>query len=148
MRKSLLFAIPALALAALACSLFSGGAIQPGSNSPKSSSTPADLQSAVEALPEGDAARGERIFKTDQACHACHMDQAVGPRFPGSPGLAAAAASRREGYTAEMYLYESILNPGAYVVQGYQGDIMPGDFGKLLSKQELADLIAYLKTMK
>ena len=43
---------------------------------------------------------------------------------------------------------ESIINPKAYVVPGYQGDRMPENFGNWLTRQALADLIAYLMTME
>ena len=46
------------------------------------------------------------------------------------------------------YRYESIVNPGAYVVQGFQSGIMPQDFGETLGEQDLADLVAYLMTME
>jgi len=78
----------------------------------------------------------------------CHRDQAIGPKFPGDPPLAARAATRRPGYSAELYLYESITHPDAFVAPGFQSGIMPGDFAKQLSAQDLADIIAYLETMR
>jgi mono/diheme cytochrome c family protein len=108
----------------------------------------AELQTEVASLPPGDAARGEQIFTTEQACHACHLEAAIGPSFTGEPPLATRAATRKPGYAAEAYLYESIINPKAYVVPGYQGDIMPENFGVILDQQSLADLVAYLLTMQ
>jgi cytochrome c1 len=72
----------------------------------------------------------------------------VGPTFPGDPPLAARAATRKSGYSAELYLYESIVEPNAYIVPGFQKDIMPGNADETLTDQDLADLIAYLMTMK
>jgi hypothetical protein len=44
---------------------------------------------------------------------------------------------------ADAYIYESIVFPGAFVVQGYN-DVMPHDFGARMTEQELADVLAYL----
>jgi mono/diheme cytochrome c family protein len=106
-----------------------------------------NLQAEFNKLPVGDAARGEQIFLA-QPCHTCHADLTVGPAFPGDPPLAIRAETRRSGYSAELYLYESIVEPNAYIVPGFQKDIMPSDIGETLTNQELADLIAYLITMK
>jgi cytochrome c oxidase subunit 2 len=46
----------------------------------------------------------------------------------------------------ENYLRESILDPQAHLVQGYQA-IMPTYQG-LLSEENVMQLIAYLKTLK
>jgi len=107
-----------------------------------------EIRAEVEALPLGQAARGEQIFTAGQPCYTCHLNSPIAPPFPGEPPLAARAANRKLGYSAEAYLYESIINPKAYVVPGYQGDIMPGNFGQMLARQDLADLIAYLMTME
>jgi len=111
---------------------------------PAADSIPAELVS----LPTGDEARGGQIFMVAQPCHTCHMDVPVGPAFPGEPPLATLAATRRPGYSAEAYLYESIINPSAYVAPGFQDGVMPQNFGELLLQQDLADLVAYLLTMK
>ena len=111
---------------------------------PAANAIPAELES----LPTGDAAHGEQIFMVAQPCHTCHIDVPVGPAFPGEPPLATLAATRRPGYSAETYLYESIMNPSAYVAPGFQDGVMPQNFGELLTQQDLADLVAYLMTMK
>ncbi|MBC8099359.1 MAG: hypothetical protein H7Y11_07945, partial [Armatimonadetes bacterium] len=53
-------------------------------------------------------------------------------------------ATRRPPLTAEAYLYESILYPTAYEVEGYTGQ-MPRTYGEL-SDRDLGDIIAYLLT--
>ena len=141
MKTRLIIVCAGLALASLACSLGGNAASSP------TPASPAELQAALSALPAGDAARGQQLFTGIQPCHVCHMDQSIGPKFPGDPPLAARAAARRPGYSAELYLYESITHPDAFVAPGFQSGIMPGDFAKQLSAQDLADIIAYLKTM-
>jgi len=102
----------------------------------------------------GDAARGDDIFHhgVNEAppCSTCH--QVVSGAFgfslgPNLAGVAERAASRIAGLSAEAYLHQSILEPHAYVVSGYR-DIMYPDFALHLSEQEVADLIAYLVTLR
>jgi cytochrome c len=96
-------------------------------------------------LPAGNAADGEQIFNVQQPCHTCHVDQPIGPAVAG---LADRAGSSKPGYSADLYLYESIAYPGAHIVQGFTDGIMPQNFKDVLSPQQLADLVAYLKTVK
>jgi hypothetical protein len=56
------------------------------------------------------------------------------------------AGQRVPGLSAEAYLRQSILDPSAYVVSGFR-NIMYPHFKEKLSQQDLADLIAYLKTL-
>jgi mono/diheme cytochrome c family protein len=128
-----------LLLSTLACSLGASGG---GGNM-----SVEELQAEFDKLPAGDAARGEQIFVA-QPCKTCHIDLGVGPAFPGSPALAALAATRKSGYSAQLYLYESIVAPNAYIVPGFQKDIMPAEYHETLSRQELADLVTYLMSLK
>lgn len=139
MKRTVLVSLVVLIFAMLACSFGTGGSGQAG--------TVDELKAKLDKLPVGDAARGEQIFLA-QPCHACHVDLSVGPVLSGDPALAVRAATRRSGYSAELYLYESVVDPNAYVVSGFQKDIMPNEFGSTLTDQQLADLIAYLMTMK
>jgi len=87
----------------------------------------------------GDPAAGEALFA--EACAGCHgAEPGAGPALPG---MGERAATRVEGMTAAEYLHESIVDPGAYLVEGYQ-DIMPPTYGDQYSEAELADLVAYL----
>jgi mono/diheme cytochrome c family protein len=106
-----------------------------------------ELQAEFDSLPAGDAARGEQIYLA-QPCHTCHAEVLVGSVIPGDPPLAVRAETRRPGYSAELYLYESIVEPNAYIVPNFGQDIMLDDFDNTLTGQELADLVAYLMAMK
>ena len=115
-------------------------------------------------LPAGDAAHGEQLFKqlakqasgTNAPCTACHSlvpnEVKTGPSLAG---VASRAASREPGKTAEQYIRESIQQPNAFIVPdnpAYKGangkSLMPEGLGNLMSDQDLADLIAYLLTLK
>jgi cytochrome c2 len=118
---------------------------------------------AVAALPAGVAANGEAVAQA-HGCVACHVGAAganlAGPSWVAVAsrdglGIAEHAASRytESTYTGAAaspaaYLYESIVNPNVYVVEGYAAGIMPGAYGTDLSPQELADLVAYLETLR
>lgn len=78
-------------------------------------------------------------------CAACHRVGAANGIAPSWEGIAARAAERRPPMTAAAYLYESIIHPEAYVVDGYPNSMVP-NFGNRVSDQELADMLAYLLT--
>jgi cytochrome c oxidase subunit 2 len=94
-------------------------------------------------LPAGNAATGSALY-TSMGCAACHTldgTTLVGPSFKG---LGNRAASRKPGYSATLYLHESIVQPCAHGLPGFTC-VMPQDFGDRLSAQDLADLIAFLQ---
>jgi nitric oxide reductase subunit C len=95
-------------------------------------------------LPAGNADAGLAVFNTEgcTACHSLEPDKKiVGPSLAG---VSARAATRKPGLTAEEYLFESILSPTAYTVEGFSRGTMPSTFRMQLSDQELADVIALL----
>lgn len=102
---------------------------------------------ALESLPPGDAAAGEELFGGEATCNACHSlvagQAGVGLSLAGLAGRAGMAMPEM---SAEAYILESIVNPDAHVVDGFQGGIMPPNFGQRLSQQQLADLLAFLMT--
>jgi cytochrome c2 len=105
-------------------------------------------------LPVGDAAHGEVIFREGlgaaPSCISCH---AFGTRAfrlgPNLVGIAARTAVRlkdEEGAAVRDYLWQSIVDPGAFIVPGYRGMMYPR-YGELLTPQDIADLVAYLLTL-
>jgi cytochrome c oxidase subunit 2 len=92
------------------------------------------------------AAAGKQVF--DSMCSACHSTLPetviVGPSLAGLPGR---AVERIEGLTVEEYLRQSILDPGAYIVEGYN-DLMPRTFGEVYDREQIDSLIAYLLTLE
>jgi len=106
------------------------------------------LQAELNALPKGDPTAGKAVF-TSAGCVACHsLDSEVKIVGPSQAGVATRAATRKPGHSAELYIYESVTKPGAYVVQGFQDGIMPPDFKTKLTPQQLADVISFLLTLK
>lgn len=49
--------------------------------------------------------------------------------------------------SAAEYLRQSIVDPSAYLVEGYPA-IMPAGFDRLLTPEQLTDLVAYLESLR
>jgi cytochrome c553 len=113
------------------------------------------LQGFVAAEPMttsvGDAQRGEQLYRNGAngapACVGCHTlatsAYSIGPSLVG---LAERAGQQVNGLDADAYIRQSILTPGAYVLNGYRYS-MYADYANHLSEQDLADLIAFLQTL-
>jgi len=92
------------------------------------------------------AAAGEKLFQ-DLVCISCHRDDAMA-RAPQLKGLFGHTVQLQGGGTVvadESYLRESIVNPQAKVVAGFQ-PIMP-TFQGLVSEEQLLQLIAYVRSL-
>ncbi len=110
----------------------------------------------------GDAARGEALFKQStigtasapgcSTCHSLDGSTLVGPSQAGVVARAEAALQSADykgsAKTVAEYLKESIVTPDAFVEQGFTPGVMYQTFGKELSDQEIADLVAFLMTQK
>ena len=82
------------------------------------------------------------------SCGNCHEPNLLGQRLgPPLDHIGAVAETRRPGAPATEYVRESIVDPGAYVVSGYN-DSMPRDLGRDLSPTDLDALVAYLLSLK
>lgn len=105
---------------------------------------PPDATHVALALQDASAARGEALI-VEYACSVCHI--AGGGRVaPPFAGIADRAASRRPHLSAGQYLFESIVQPGDYLVAGY-ANAMPGNFANRLSQADIGHIIAYLLTL-
>src|SRR2546430_14721235 len=71
-----------------------------------------------------------------------------GTRAPGLAGVGARAAKRKPGQSAKQYLIESLLDPGASLVEGYP-NIMPRvDKPPIgLNRSELWAVVALLESL-
>ena len=54
------------------------------------------------------------------------------------------AATFVPGEDAETYVHNSIVNPNAYIVEGYMAGIMPQNFGERMSEEEINAMVAWL----
>ena len=90
---------------------------------------------------------GEEIYHTKGTCEICHRIGQKGTRAPDLAGVGARAAQRKPGMSAKAYIIESLLQPQAYVVEGYP-PIMPAvDKPPIaLNRSELWALTAFLES--
>lgn len=92
-------------------------------------------------------ARGRQVFRKLD-CGRCHFIDGQGGRVgPELTHVGTIAATREDGVSAESYIRESILSPGAYVVPGYN-DVMPRGLARNLPPSDLDALVAYLASHK
>ncbi|MDX2160191.1 MAG: c-type cytochrome [bacterium] len=95
----------------------------------------------------GDAERGAVLFAQSiggqPACSTCHALDDTRIVGPGLQGIAVRAAERVPGQDAAAYLYTSIVDPAAHVVEGY-ANIMPPTFAAVLDEAQRRDLVAYM----
>jgi cytochrome c oxidase subunit 2 len=90
---------------------------------------------------------GAKLFTT-LACITCHKTDSSGrgPILNGVFGSTVQLQDGRKVVVDENYIRESIMNPQAKVVLGYQ-PIMP-TFQGTVSEENLLQIIAYIKTLK
>ena len=90
---------------------------------------------------------GEYLF-VNQGCAGCHSlnedEVIVGPSMYG---LIDRSGDKVQGLSAEEYIYQSIVYPNEYIVEGYPANVMPQIFINL-SEEELQALVSYLITIK
>jgi cytochrome c2 len=110
-------------------------------------------EASTETMLVGDSVRGKDIFDDglygSPACKNCHSISTGRVMFAVAPnmhGVAARAATRIPGMSAEQYLEESIRHPEAYIVGGFR-PIMYPDFEEDYTDQDIADVVAYLMTL-
>jgi len=78
-------------------------------------------------------------------CGGCHAftpagtDAQIGPDLDGL-----VADAKKAGEPEDAYIKQSIVDPNAVVVSGFQSGVMPTTFGKTLSPEELDALVAFL----
>jgi len=93
------------------------------------------------------SARGERLF-ADLACNTCHLPDGSGrgPSLAGKFGTQEVLANGSVVTVDEGYIRESILQPQARLVAGYQ-PLMP-TFQGLLDEQSVLALVEYIKSLR
>jgi cytochrome c oxidase subunit 2 len=109
---------------------------------------PADFQAWLGGGRASDSpvVAGEKLFQ-DLVCVSCHRDDALA-RAPQLKGLYGRTVQLQNGATAvadESYIRESIVNPQAKIVAGFQ-PIMP-TFQGLVTEEQLLQLIAYVRSL-
>jgi mono/diheme cytochrome c family protein len=112
------------------------------------SEVPQTLTLGANVTPEQLVAAGEKVFNGIGGCTTCH---GLGTRAPnlltdekGTGPIGVRCGKREAGKSCKDYLYESLDNPTAYIVAGYQ-PIMPV-MTKQLSPQQIWAVISFLES--
>ena len=104
----------------------------------------------VNLVAQGKALFNQKHLGKDKVigCVLCHSVEAgqviIGPSLTG---LSLRAAHLVKGETAEHYIRNAIINPDAYIVEGFTPAVMLSNFAEALSKDEIEALVAYLMTL-
>ncbi len=138
MRKATLAVVSGMILAALVLAACGGG----GASQAPTGGAPAGAGN-VEA---GKALFAQQVIGSNPGCITCHsLEPGKTLVGPSMAGIAGRAGNTAPGQSAEQYLRQSITEPDAHVVAGFQKGLMPKP---TLSDQQVNDLIAYLLTLK
>lgn len=108
---------------------------------------PAEYQLWLAGGTEGSlASQGEKLFQK-YACNTCHTSDTTGrgPVLNGLYGHTVQLADGKSVTADDNYIRESILNPAAKIVKGYQ-PIMPTFQGQV-TEEDLIRLLAYVKSV-
>jgi mono/diheme cytochrome c family protein len=91
---------------------------------------------------------GEEIFKTKGTCEICHRIGQKGTRAPDLAGIGGRGGTRKPGMSAKAYIIESLLQPNAYVLEGYPPIMPPVDKPPIaLNRSEVWALVAFLESL-
>lgn len=103
-------------------------------------------------LPEGDQISGREVFLSLR-CNSCHLvsgdkDMAKPDIHPNGPPLGLRQARYKPNFIAD-----SIIFPSHAIMPGSKGKTAPGGFSRMgdfsdsITVRQLADLVAYLKSL-
>ena len=93
------------------------------------------------------AEQGQQLF-TQNGCSTCHLlaEQGRCPILKNIYNKPVELADGRTVIADDAYLRESILEPNAKIVKGYDANVMPNFQGQL-SEENVIQLIAYIKSL-
>lgn len=105
-----------------------------------------DAANYLKTLPPAEA--GKRLFQS-RGCMQCHSTDGTAGTGPSLKGLYGRTEKMSDGSSVvadDNYIRESILDPQAKIVAGYQP--VMSTYKGLLSDEEITALIEYMKTLK
>jgi cytochrome c oxidase subunit 2 len=105
-------------------------------------------QQSLAAAAQTPEARGQQLV-TSNGCLGCHSvdgSALVGPTWLGVFGREEKLSDGTTVVVDEAYVTESILSPQAKIVSGFETQLMPATY--TFTEEQIADIIAYLKTLK
>lgn len=113
------------------------------------SAVPKDVSFSGDVTADQLVSAGQEVFTGSGGCTACHGLGTRAPNlrtdFNGEGPIGARCGDRKPGMSCKEYLHESLVDPHAYIVEGF-GPIMPAQ-GALLTNNQLWAVIAYLESL-
>lgn len=113
------------------------------------SEVPEEVSFSAEVTSEELVSVGEELFDGAGACTTCH---GTGTRAPnlledheGEGVIGERCGDRVEGLSCKEYLYESMVAPNEYLVEGFPPSMPPQD--RILTGNQIWALIAYLQSL-
>src|SRR4051812_9872780 len=91
------------------------------------------------APPEVEGGPGAQVF-ANNGCGGCHTFKAAGSGGVTGPPLEKSIVPGDDEAAVE----EMVVNPNAEIAKGYPPNVMPQNFGEILTQEELKDLVQYL----
>lgn len=103
-----------------------------------------ELAEEAAATPEG---RGQALVAANgcAACHSVNGAQGIGPTWRGLFGQEEVLTDGTTVIADEAYIAESIHDPQAKIVEGFETQLMPS-YG--FTDEQIADIVAYIKTLR
>ncbi|MCP4139494.1 MAG: cytochrome c oxidase subunit II [Chloroflexi bacterium] len=99
--------------------------------------------------PSGDAAERGEVWSQQFGCQACHStdgSERIGPTWLD---LYQSTETLIDGTTVVVdddYLYESIVDPQATIVEGYENVLMPPT-GESMTEEQILDVVEYIESL-
>jgi mono/diheme cytochrome c family protein len=91
------------------------------------------------APPEVEGGPGAQVF-ANNGCGGCHTFKAAGSGGVTGPPLEKSIVPGDDEAAVE----EMVVNPNAEIAKGYPPNVMPQNFGEILTEKEIKDLVGYL----
>ena len=105
----------------------------------------ADQESGREVATFGLDLFNERVVGMTAGCITCHsLDEDVNLVGPSLFGLGERAEVLVPGMSAAEYVRESIVDPDAYVVDGFSAGLMVTVWAEVLSEEQIDSLVEFL----
>jgi cytochrome c oxidase subunit 2 len=92
-----------------------------------------------------------KTYADANGCTTCHSDDGTrlsGPTFKGLYGSQVQLAGGAMVSADAAYLRQSIIDPNAQIVAGFAPNVHPGDYSKILTDTQIADILEYIKSLK
>ncbi len=124
-------------------------------SSSSSASTNSSSSSSGSSSSAGAASAGKAVFTGSAGCSGCHTLAAAGASGTVGPNLDARlrtdcsspASKRIRGATLTQCVHTAIVNPYAYIPNGYTKGVMPSTFGSTLTTSQIQSLVSYLSSV-